>query len=83
MEGMGGPVWGALPNHCKSPPCGRRVPSPDSAPEQRAATRLKCPGDTPDWLGQTVVRRLARNSRVPWALGTLGTHHNGQDSRAI
>lgn len=52
MEGMGGAMWGALPNHCKSPPCGRRVPGTDSAPEQRAATRLKCPGDTPDWLGQ-------------------------------
>ncbi|XP_019495975.1 PREDICTED: coiled-coil domain-containing protein 183 isoform X5 [Hipposideros armiger] len=24
--------------------------------------------------------RLARNSRVPWALGTLGTHHNGLNS---
>lgn len=83
MEGMGGPVWGALLNHCKSPPCGRRVPFPDSAPEQRAATILKCPGDATDWLGQTVVRRLARNSRVPWALETLGTHHNGQDSGAI
>lgn len=53
-----------------------------SAPEQRAATRLKLPGDDPKagWGQRVGLSAWAGNSWVPWASGTLAPITMGRDS---